>query len=210
MIITIDAMGCQKKICEKIKEKKADYVLSLKGNQSTTHEAVKDFFSMDEKELTKYGVIKSEKECNPDHGRIENRQYYLCTNLSWLENKDEWPGLKAVAMAREERTVHGKTSTDIRFFLTSLDNIELVKKSIRLHWGIENRLHWCLDMTFNEDYKRHRKDHSPENMTVMRRLALNILRQAEKPENKKQDSLSKRMIWFRENRQFRQTVLRLL
>lgn len=87
---------------------------------------------------------------------------------------------------------------------------ELVKKSIRLHWGIENRLHWCLDMTFNEDYKRHRKDHSPENMTVMRRLALNILRQAEKPENKKQDSLSKRMIWFRENRQFRQTVLRLL
>ena len=98
MIITIDAMGCQKKICGKIKEKKADYVLSLKGNQSTTHEAVKDFFSMDEKELAKYGVIKSEKECNPDHGRIENRQYYLCTNLSWLENKDEWPGLKAVAM----------------------------------------------------------------------------------------------------------------
>ena len=70
--------------------------------------------------------------------------------------------------------------------------------------------HWCLDTTFNEDYKRHRKDHSPENMTVMHRLALNILRQAEKPENKKQDSLSKRMIWFRENRQFRQTVLRLL
>ena len=210
MIITIDAMGCQKKICEKIKEKKADYVLSLKGNQTTTHEAVKDFFSMDEKELAKYGVIKSEKECNPDHGRIENRQYYLCTNLSWLENKDEWPGLKAVAMAREERTVNGKSSTDVRFFLTSLDNIELVKKSIRLHWGIENRLHWCLDMTFNEDYKRHRKDHSPENMTVMRRLALNILRQAEKPENKKQDSLSKRTIWFRENRQFRQTVLRLL
>ena len=120
------------------------------------------------------------------------------------------PDRTIVAMAREERTVNGKTSTDIRFFLTSLDNIELVKKSIRLHWGIENRLHWCLDMTFNEDYKRHRKDHSPENMTVMRRLALNILRQAEKPENKKQDSLSKRMIWFRENRQFRQTVLRLL
>ena len=115
-----------------------------------------------------------------------------------------------VAMAWEERTVNGKTSTDIRFFLTSLDNIELVKKSIRLHWGIENRIHWCLDMTFNEDYKRHRKNHSPENMTVMRRLALNILRQAEKPENKEQDSLSKRMIWFCENRQFRQTVLRLL
>ena len=70
----------------------------------------------DEKELAKYGVIKSEKECNPDHGRIENRQYYLCTNLSWLENKDEWPGLKAVAMAREERTVNGKTSTDVSFF----------------------------------------------------------------------------------------------
>lgn len=66
------------------------------------------------------------------------------------------------------------------FFLTSLDNIELVKKTIRLNWEIKNRLHWCLDMTFNEDNKRHRKDHSPENMTVMRRLALNILRQAEK------------------------------
>ena len=92
-----------------------------------------------EKEFAKYVVIKSEKECNPDHGRIENRQYYLCTNLSWLENKDEWPELKAVAMAREERTVNGKSSTDVRFFLTSLDNIELVKKSIRLHWGIENR-----------------------------------------------------------------------
>ena len=71
MIITIDAMGCQKNL----REKKADYVLSLKGNQSMTHEAVKDFFSMDEKELAKYGVIKSEKECNPDHGRIENRQF---------------------------------------------------------------------------------------------------------------------------------------
>ncbi|UKI56791.1 MAG: ISAs1 family transposase [Treponema succinifaciens] len=142
---------------------------------------------------------------------LKNRQYYLCTNLSWLENKDEWPGLKAVAMAREERTVNGKTSTDVRFFLTSLDNIELVKKSIRLHWGIENRLHWCLDMTFNEGLQKGtERIIVRKNMTVMRRLALNILRQAEKPENKKQDSLSKRTIWFRENRQFRQTVLRLL
>ena len=165
---------------------------------------------MDEKVLAEYGVVKSEKEYNPDHGRIECRQYYLCTDLSWLENKDEWPCLKAVAMAKEERTVNGKTSTDARFFLTSLDSLDLVKKAIRLHWGIENRLHWCLDMTFNEDYKRHRKDHCPENMTVMRRLALNLLRQAEKPENKKQDSLSKRILWFRENRQFRQTVLRLI
>ena len=70
MIITIDAMGCQKKICETIKEKNADYVRSLKGNQSATHEAVKDFFSMDKKELARYGVLKSQKECNPDHGRI--------------------------------------------------------------------------------------------------------------------------------------------
>ena len=182
-LLAIDAMGCQKKICEKIKENKADYVISLKGNQSTTHEAVKEFFSMDEKVLAEYGVVKSEKEYNPDHGRIECRQYYLCTDLSWLENKDEWPCLKAVAMAKEERTVNGKTSTDARFFLTSLDSLDLVKKAIRLHWGIENRLHWCLDMTFNEDYKRHRKDHCPENMTVMRRLALNLLRQAEKSIN---------------------------
>lgn len=210
LIVTIDAMGCQKKICEKIIEKKSDYVLSLKGNQSSTHDAVKDFFEMDEKELEKYGVVKTEKERNVDHGRIETREYFLCTDLSWLDSRRQWAGLNAVAMAKEKRIVDGKESSDVRYFLTSLENIETVKEAILRHWGIENRLHWCLDISFGEDGKRHRKDHCPENMTVMRRIALNLLRTPEKPENKKKDSLSKRKVWFRANRKFRQSVLQHL
>lgn len=209
-VITIDAMGCQKKICEKIIEKKSDYVLSLKGNQGSTHDAVKDFFGMDERQLEKYGVVKTEKECSVDHGRIETREYFLCTDLSWLDNRRQWAGLRAVVMAKERRVVGGGESNDVRYFLTSLENIETVKKAIRRHWGIENRLHWCLDVFFGEDGKRHRKDHCPENMTVMRRIALNLLRAPEKPENKKKDNLSKRKVWFRANRKFREAVLRQL
>lgn len=116
----------------------------------------------------------------------------------------------AVVMAKERRVVGGGESNDARYFLTSLENIETVKKAIRRHWGIERRLHWCLDVFFGEDGKRHRKDHCPENMTVMRRIALNLLRSPEKPENKKKDNLSKRKVWFRANRKFREAVLRQL
>lgn len=151
------------------------------------------------------GQIKTDEKSNEITAIPE-----LLEHLSWLDSRRQWAGLSAVVMAKERRVVGGRESNDVRYFLTSLENIETVKKAIRRHWGIERCLHWCLDVFFGEDGKRHRKDHCPENMTVMRRIALNLLRAPEKPENKKKDNLSKRKVWFRANRKFREAVLRQL
>jgi len=160
LIVTIDAMGCQKKIAEKIVEKKADYLFSLKGNQEKIHEDVKDFFNheLDEKYRQRYKIQSLSCEVEKDHGRIEKRDYYLCTNLKWLAEKDEWKNLGAVGMVRSHRMTNGSESTEFRYFITSLKDVRLAAKAMRSHWSIENNLHWVLDTVFDEDYCRVRKD----------------------------------------------------
>ena len=195
VIVTVDAMGCQKKIAGKITEKKSDYVFSLKGNQEKIHDDVKDFFTsheLDEKYCERYKIQKYEGELEIGHGRIEKRDGFLCTNIKWLEGKVEWPNLKAVGMVRCHRTEKktGKESLETRFFITSLTDAGKACEAMRSHWGVENGLHWELDVVFGEDLSQLRKDNSAANMNIIRKLVINILKQTDFSEFTKAKSLS--------------------
>ena len=195
VIVTVDAMGCQKKIAGKITEKKSDYVFSLKGNQEKIYDDVKDFFTsheLDEKYCERYKIQKYEGELEIGHGRIEKRDGFLCTDIKWLEGKAEWPNLKAVGMVRCQRTEKktGKESLETRFFITSLTDAGKACEAMRSHWGVENGLHWELDVVFGEDLSQLRKDNSAANMNIIRKLVINILKQTDFSEFTKAKSLS--------------------
>ena len=192
LIVTIDAMGCQKKIAEKIVEKKADYLFSLKGNQEKLHEDVKDFFNheLDEKYCERYRIQKLSCAVEKDHGRIEKRDYYLCTNLKWLAEKDEWKNLCGIGMARSSRLTKDGESTELRYFITSLTDVNLAAKAMRAHWSIENNLHWVLDTVFDEDYCRVRKDNSAQNLNIIRKLVMNLLKGLDLPVATKKKNLT--------------------
>lgn len=195
VIVTVDAMGCQKKIAGKITEKKSDYVFSLKGNQEKIYDDVKAFFTsheLDEKYCERYKIQKYEGELEIGHGRIEKRDGFLCTDIKWLEGKAEWPNLKAVGMVRCQRTEKktGKESLETRFFITSLTDAGKACEAMRSHWGVENGLHWELDVVFGEDLSQLRKDNSAANMNIIRKLVINILKQTDFSEFTKAKSLS--------------------
>ena len=192
LIVTIDAMGCQKKIAEKIVEKDADYLFSLKGNQEKIHEDVKDFFNheLDEKYCERYKIQSLSCEIEKNHGRIEKRNYYLCTNLKWLEGKEDWKNLGAIGMVRSHRLTKDGESMENRYFITSLKDVNLAAKALRSHWGIENDLHWVLDTVFDEDYCRVRKDNSAQNLNIIRKLVMNLLKGIELPVTTKKKNLT--------------------
>lgn len=177
-IVTMDAMGCQKDHAKKITGKKADYVLALKGNQGLFHKEVEEYF-LDALKLKFEDVPHQFFSGGPekDHGRKENRKYWLLTDLEWSSKAKEWSGLNAVGMVESERTEDGKTSKEVRFFCTSLSDVQTFARAVREHWGVENGLHWNLDVSFDEDNSRVRKDNAPENLAVMRHIALNLLKQ---------------------------------
>lgn len=173
-IVTLDAVGCQKKIAENIREKQADYIFSLKENQGKLHEKVKFFFEtkipVDQHECAMY------EEDKKSHGRIENRKYYITNNIQWLPKIDEWKDIKSIVMVKSTREVRKNISVENRFYLTSLPpEPELVGKVIRSHWGIENSLHWILDVTFREDDSRIKEKNAIENIALVRKIALNLL-----------------------------------
>ena len=145
MIVTIDAMGCQKKITKKITEKEADYLISIKGNQKTMYNEVKEFFeySLEQNHCEYYKIKHVQYDNEIGHGRIEKRKCYLCTNIDWLSEKSEWTNLNAVGMLVCERTEKksGKKSVERRYFLTSVTDVEKANFAMRAHWGIENNLH---------------------------------------------------------------------
>ena len=169
-IITIDAMGCQKQIADDITRGKGDYVLALKENHPETYGEVSALF--DDKDLGEPEYT----EITKDHGRIEKREAWLYNDLDWFEGKKDWVGLAAFGCIRSSRTVKETTTTEYRYFLTSLTDTTQFAHSVRAHWGIENRLHWTLDVVFREDYARNRKDHSAANLSVLRKITLNLLR----------------------------------
>jgi predicted transposase YbfD/YdcC len=168
-IVTIDAMGCQKDIAKQISEAEADYVFGLKGNQSNMHDDVKLYF---ETETAPHKYATHDK----GHGRIERREYYLETEISWLEGKSSWPGLKAIGMVKSSVWEKEVLREESRYFVTSLTDVKIFAGAVRAHWGIENSLHYCLDVVFHEDACRTRKDNSAENFSVIRKIALNILK----------------------------------
>lgn len=192
LVVTIDAMGCQKKIAEKIVGKKADYLFSLKGNQGKIHEDVKDFFSheLDDKYCERYKIQGVSCQVEKGHGRIEKREYYLCTNLKWLEDRDEWRNLGAIGMVKSSRMTKDGESTELRYFITSLKDAGLAAKAMRCHWSIENKLHWVLDTVFEEDYCRVRKDNSAQNLNIIRKLVINLLRGIDLPISTRKKNLT--------------------
>ena len=171
--ITSDAMSCQKKTVQKIREKNCDYAICLKGNQETIYDDVRFYFESAEKEPEFYALDKTETH-DKGHGRIEKRQYFLETKVDWLEDREAWSGLNAVGMVKSARIVNGAKSIENRYFITSLTDVTQFAEAVRTHWGIENSLHWCLDVNFDEDRCRVRKDNSGENLAVIRHIALNL------------------------------------
>jgi len=175
-IITIDAMGTQTKIAEKIIKKQADYVLALKGNQGNLHKDVIDFF--DDAEKTKYEGIEYTSTSTTDkgHGRNEIRKYFMVENIEWLTQREQWKGLKSIGMAVRNCESNGKKTVEKRYYISSLSGpVDEFAKAVRKHWGIEVT-HWCLDVLFKEDSRRVRKENGPENLATLKRIALNILR----------------------------------
>lgn len=178
-IVTIDAMGCQKKIAADIVGKGSDYVLSLKGNQGTLESEVKEFFqdalTSDFKETENYYFETIEK----DHGRIEIRRYWTTPEVAWFAEHQKWQGLKSFGMVESERQIGDKVTIEKRFYISSLEakNVKNFAAAARGHWGIENKLHWVLDIAFREDESRVRKNQAAENFASLRHIALNLLKQ---------------------------------
>ncbi len=184
-IVTIDAMGCQKTIAGKIIDKGADYVLGLKGNQGTLHEEV-EFFFQDCLASDFLDIAHDYHETiDGDHGRIETRRYWAAC-ADWLPEREEWKNLSTIMMAQRECYQNGQTTMEFRYYITSIEsNAKKIAEAVRGHWGIENSLHWVLDIAFREDECRIRKDHAPANFATLRHMALNLLRK----ENSKRRSI---------------------
>jgi predicted transposase YbfD/YdcC len=176
-IVTIDAMGCQKEIARTIRERKADYVLALKANHVHLYEQVVAFWDRACARLMKGPDIGYHREWSEGHGRDEFRRCWATSDLSWLEGRGEWAGLKSVVMIEAERFIGDKLSVETRYYLSSLENdARLLNEAARSHWGVENSLHWVLDVTFEEDRSRIKKENAPENFGLLRRLALCLLK----------------------------------
>ena len=169
---------------KKIVDKKADYVLALKGNQGTLREDVELFVAEQKATGFKDTKISRHQTVDGDHGRIETRTNTVIHDVAWLQERHDWPGLKAVVMVESTREIPGQPGTDkiereTRFYITSLVWLaSLLGPVIRSHWAIENSLHWVMDMIFRDDECRVRTDHAPANFTTIKHMAHNLIRKA--------------------------------
>jgi predicted transposase YbfD/YdcC len=176
-VVTIDAMGCQKEIARTIRGRKADYLLALKANHEHLYGQVVAFFDGACARGMKGGDIRYHREWSEGHGRTEARRCWATSELDWLEGREEWKDLKSVAMVEAERFVGDSLSVETRYYLSSLPNdAGLLNGAARSHWAVENSLHWVLDVTFDEDRSRIKKENAPENFGLLRRLALCLLK----------------------------------
>jgi predicted transposase YbfD/YdcC len=172
-VVTIDAMGCQHEIARQVRQQEADYVLAVKGNQKNLEEAVQFHLGPARTNVPRSKMQTREK----NHGRTEKRTYTAMAAPSTISR--HWPDAQSIVrVCRETTDEHGKKTKEVRNFISSLPpDVERLASLIRGHWGIENRLHWSLDVTFNEDQSRIRQGHAAENAALLRRLALSILKQ---------------------------------
>ena len=176
-IVTIDSMGCQTDIAKAITERGADYVLALKGNHGKLHEQVGAFFEIAAQHKYQALDAKPDETCEKDHGRIESRRVIALSSVH-LEQVGAWAGLKSMIMVESIREIGDKCTSERRFYISSLEpDSKQIGDAIRAHWGIENKLHWCLDVTFKEDACRTRAGHAAENFNVIRKITMNLLRQ---------------------------------
>ncbi len=208
-IVTIDAMGCQTAIAEKIIQKKADYVLALKGNQGKLHSEVSDFFNIALAENFKGVAHDYYKENDTGHGRIESRQCWAITPTSEnFPSFKKWPSLKSIIVIKSRREFKNPDTAateDTRFYIASIEpDAEKTLTAVRQHWGVENSLHWTLDMTFREDESRIRKEAAPENFAIMRHIALNLI----KNDISRKASVKRKRFMAALEDDFRETIIR--
>lgn len=195
-LVTIDAMGTQKDIAEQIEEQGADYILALKSNHPRLYGDVKSYFEdAVDRELTGMSV-EEDAQVDGGHGRVEVRRCWTTDDVDWLDARDKWAGLSSLAMV-EARRSESKwdeeaekwtwvETTERRYYISSLSSdAEQVADAVRSHWGIENQVHWVLDVSFGEDESQIRKGHAPRNVGLLRRIAMNALRQAPAEESVK-------------------------
>lgn len=177
-IVTTDAMGCQKAIAQRIVEKKAGYALQLKDNHPTAREDVASYFASEIGDSLIQSDATYTETTDGDHGRIEIRRYWLSTDIGWFQDAEAWPGLRAFGMVEAKRTVgDGETNIHRRYYLTTEEDVRPFARAVRFHWGVENSLHWVLDMAFDEDHSRMRSGNAAENFAIVRQVALNLLKQ---------------------------------
>jgi predicted transposase YbfD/YdcC len=179
-IITIDAMGTQSEIAAEIRQRGADYVLSLKANHPTLYQQVSQWFQAAEATAFEGIEFSYDQRVEGGHHRIENRKLWAVpvSQMGGLYGEQQWSGLQTVVMVVRVRHLWNKTTREVQFYLTSLPcDAQRISRAIRLHWGIENQLHWVLDVTFSEDASRIRRGHSPENFTLLRKMAISLLNQ---------------------------------
>lgn len=177
-VVSIDAMGCQKDIAKQIKKQGGEYVLSLKGNQGKLADGVEHHFICAERD--EFAVLDhdSHETVNGGHGRVETRRYDVIGDADWLDAKKQWGGLAAVGRVVSERIVNKIKSRETRYYLLSRRfSAREFAEAVRNHWSIENSLHWLLDVAFREDECRVRMGYAAENFTVLRHMALNLLKQ---------------------------------
>jgi predicted transposase YbfD/YdcC len=187
-IVTVDAMGCQKKTAKEIIEADADYVLALKGNQEKIHEEIKSYLdaTLAEKNRPRpKGAVRAKEvetlqwleTVEKDHVRIETRRYYQSDYWDWFADQAKWEGLSSVGMVESIREIKGQSTIERRYSLSSLKlDVATFARAVRGHWGVENKLHWVLDVCFREDQSRARQGYAAENLATLRRLALNLLK----------------------------------
>lgn len=184
-IVTVDAMGCQKNIAKEIREADADFVLALKANHEVVHQEVKSFLDDAVAERAARPVKPSPaaatlavlETVDKDHGRLETRCYYQSDRLDWFADRPKWAGLQTVGLVEAIREVGAVRTVERRYYLSSLPlDVATFARAVRGHWGVENKLHWVLDVQMREDQSRARAGNAAENLATLRRLALNLLR----------------------------------
>lgn len=177
-IVTIDAMGCQREIARAITEKSAHYLLAVKDNQPTLHRELKEYFDAYRAGTLTDDLMRYCEEADKGHGRFEIRRCWTTPTVDWFEDAGDWSCLASFCLLEAERTTGGKTSIESRYYISTLagDDARQVLAASRAHWGVENRLHWCLDVTFGEDRANVRLRTMAENFSVIRRLAMNAVR----------------------------------
>ncbi|MFN0086123.1 MAG: ISAs1 family transposase [Blastocatellia bacterium] len=176
-VVTVDALNCQKTIAAEIREKKADYVLALKDNHKHLREQVAEFLTTVREDRTVNLQFGTFQTVDGEHGRIETRRYWQAMAMDFLPEKAAWRDLTSVGMVEATREINGQATTELRYYLSSLPvDVEKFAHAVRSHWGIENSCHWVLDVVFREDDCRIRVGNAAENMSALRRFALNLLR----------------------------------
>ena len=171
-IVTVDALNCQRDIARRIVDQDGDDVLALKGNQGTLHADVRLF--LDDPETRPTGTHTT---VDGDHGRIETRTCTVSTDIGWLQEVHDWPGLNAIGKVIRTRETSAKVTTETAYYLLSTPfSAERFGHVARSHWAVENSLHWCLDVIMNEDNARNRLDNGPYNLAILRHMALNLIR----------------------------------